>query len=541
MIFIKLLSGISIPLQDKWMKFSMHRIVVIMIVIMVMVTACKSKSVQDSTPAKTDMGSGVNQTPLSTVPTIAVDENLESTVESLNSSPTVSPTSTPDPSALTDPSKASPPDPPIYGMHIHNLDSFDNISLGQLAGTYWTRFDDFHWSAIEPTNSDPADYQWSTVNESGLINAAEGGFEIIGIILFTPEWAQKYQGVYCGPIADEAFDDFAEFMNDLVLRYSQPPYNVSYWEIGNEPDISRSLVPPDIGFGCWGEDDDQYYGGGYYGEMLKAVYPAIKAADPDAQVLVGGLNLDCDPDNPPVYPPNSRQLKDCTPSLFLEGILSSGGGDYFDGVSFHAYDYYYGDSLFSNGNWHSNSRTTGPVLINKTKYLDDLLSEYGYEDKYLINTEVALLCGSDGKEPFCQSEEFSTTKANYVAKSYAAALAEGLSGNVWYSLSGWRSSGLVNNALQPNEAYVAYKYSQSKLGSATFVREITDYPGVMGYEYVGESGKIWILWSLDDVGQEILLPSPSLNISNVYGEAIPSEQLIMVTQSPIYIEWTPDS
>ncbi len=518
----------------------MHRKILVMVVIMVMATACQSNSVDDPTPAKTEIGSGMNLTPISTMPTIDVDENLESTIESLNSLPTVNPTSTSDATGLSDPTEGSYPRSSIYGLHIHNLDSNEQLSLGQSAGANWNRFDDFHWRAIEPTNSDPTDFQWSTVNESGLINSAESGFEVIGIVLFTPEWAQKYQGVFCGPVAEEAFDDFAEFMNALVLRYSQPPYNVRYWEIGNEPDIDRSLVPPDFGFGCWGEEDDQYYGGGYYGEMLKAVYPAIKAADSNAQVLVGGINLDCDPTNPPVHPPNSRELKDCTPSLFLEGILSSGGGDYFDGVSFHAYDYYFGDSLYANGNWHSSSETTGPVLINKTKYLGDLLSVYGYEDKLLINTEVALLCGSDGKEPICQSEEFSKTRANYVAQSYAAALAEGLAGNVWYSLTGWRASGLVNNALQPNEAYDAYKHSESKLGNATFVREISDFPDVMGYEFTGESSKVWILWSLNDTGQMVQLPSLPLIISNVYGEAIPSDQLIMVTQSPIYIEWTPD-
>ena len=159
----------------------------------------------------------------------------------------------------------------------------------------------------------------------------------------------------------------------------------------------------------------------------------------------------------------------------------------------------------------------------------------------LINTEIALLCGSDGKEPVCQSDEFSKTKANYVAQSYAAALAEGLSGNVWYSLTGWRASGLVDNTLQPNEAYVAYKFSESKLGSATFVREVSEFPGLMGYEFVGESGKVWILWSHDDVGQGVQLPSLPLNISNVYGEPISPDQLITVTQSPIYIEWNPDS
>ena len=39
--------------------------------------------------------------------------------------------------------------------------------------------------------------------------------------------------------------------------------------------------------------NDPYYGGGYYAEMLKIVYPQIKAADPEAQILIGGLLLFC--------------------------------------------------------------------------------------------------------------------------------------------------------------------------------------------------------------------------------------------------------
>ena len=37
----------------------------------------------------------------------------------------------------------------------------------------------------------------------------------------------------------------------------------------------------------------KYYGGGYYGEMLKAVYPQIKAVNLQSQVH-GWILLDCD-------------------------------------------------------------------------------------------------------------------------------------------------------------------------------------------------------------------------------------------------------
>ena len=162
-------------------------------------------------------------------------------------------------------------------------------------------------------------------------------------------------------------------MEEAVTRYSKPPYNVKYWELGNEPDVDPANMPPNAVYGCWGNINDPYYGGGYYAELLKAIYPRIKVADPDAQVLIGGLLLDCDPTNPPIDA-NTGLPRNCTPSRFLEGILLNGGGEFFDSVSFHAYDYY-GSNLgeYSNANWHSSWNTTGPVLTAKVNYLRKLL------------------------------------------------------------------------------------------------------------------------------------------------------------------------
>lgn len=72
---------------------------------------------------------------------------------------------------------------------------------------------------------------------------------------------------------------------------------------------------------------DEYYGGVDYAEMLKVAYPSIKQADPNAQVMVGGLLLDC---NPNTGCPNERSTN------FLAGVLQNDGGSY------HASDYYFG-------------------------------------------------------------------------------------------------------------------------------------------------------------------------------------------------------
>jgi hypothetical protein len=435
---------------------------------------------------------------------------------------------------------ASPetPNQPLIGIHIDNLSSPDQLSLFKNAGGYWTRFDGFFWDLIEPVETAKPSYDWDKVNEAALKSAAQAGAQVIAIVHFAPGWAQKYPGVACGPFAQAALNKFASFMNALVRRYSQPPYNVKYWEIGNEPDIDHNFVDPHSGFGCWGDQNDPYYGGGYYAEMLKATYDQVKSADPLAQLLIGGLLLDCDPVNPPETSLNSGQYKNCVSSLFLKGILKNGGGDYFDGVSFHAYDYY-GNQLgkYSNPNWHSSWNTTGPVFIAKTRFIRSEFAAYGLGDKLLVNTELALLCGHDGTEAPCRAKDYDLTKAYYLTQANAAALAHGLSANLWYSLTGWRASGLVDGSLKPNPAYEADQFSAAQLKDAAFVGEVSDFPGVKGYEFNKEGKRLWLLWSLDGDKHTIQLPNIPTHIWDAFGKALLTETDLTITLAPVYFEW----
>jgi hypothetical protein len=428
------------------------------------------------------------------------------------------------------------PDEPFVGIHIDRITAMQYVNLFEAPSTLWTRYDELHWDQIEPQFTESPTYNWSPVNEEALARVGEKGYEIIGIIQFAPEWAQKYPPYACGPISELYLDRYAEFVYSLVSRYYQPPYNIHHWELGNEPDASWEAVDPHSGFGCWGDGTDPYYGGGYYAEMLKKVYPQIKSADPSASVLIGGLLLDCDPDSPPETQPGSGVLKDCSPSKFLEGVLLNGGGDYFDGVSFHSYDYYQNESgKFSNINWD----TTGPVLIAKANYLRNLLDSYGYSDKSLINSELALLCGSTGQEPECNTPEYLNTKASYMAQANAEALVEGLSGNLWFSLRGWRGSGLVDKSLEKNPAFNAHIFSAEIFNHARYVNDVFSYPGVKGYEFEKPDLIFWILWSQDGVSHSVMLPTIPAGIFDVYGAPLESGQTLEVDSSPAYIFWNP--
>ncbi len=272
--------------------------------------------------------------------------------------------------------------------------------------------------------------------------------------------------------------------------------------------------------------------------MLKQAYPQIKSINPEARVLVGGLLLDCDPLNPPETESGSGVRKDCRSGLFLQGILEGGGGEFFDGVSFHAYDYYQGTpGNYSNPNWYSAWDTTGPVLKAKANYLHAVLESYGYPDKFLMNTETALLCGRDGKEPVCQTEDFERTKASYLSMANAAALADGLRANIWYSLRGWRGSQLVGTDGQPNRAFQALQFNGDLLAGVEAAGEVLEYPEIKAYEFRTPELRIWVMWSVDGSSRELQLAETPRAIFDILGNEVPPSLILSLSDEPLYVVW----
>jgi hypothetical protein len=311
------------------------------------------------------------------------------------------------------------------------------------------------------------------------------------------------------------------------------------------------MLPNNWWGGCWGDEGDpDGYGGQYYGAMLQQVTPRIKAASPEARVLVGGLLLDCDPDNPPEDPDNPPEDKDCSSANFLKGILEGGGGPYFDGVSFHAYDYHIGapSGYYDNPNWRSSWDTTGPVAVAKARYLRSVLTGYGYKDKFLINTETALLlCDNDPDTPCVPDDVAELTKAYYLPQAYAVAISEGLVASIWFDARGlWgRGNGLLAG-VYPDfielDAYRTYRFASQKMQGAFGGHRISGYAGVTGYEITFDAGEIlpapdhvWLLWSLDGEDHLIHLPATPTAVYDVFGNLLESSADLTVTISPVYV------
>ncbi len=413
---------------------------------------------------------------------------------------------------------------------------------------HWARRNGLEWSRVEKVEGV---YDWGNVQglETNLIETSEMGLEVILVVRSTPEWAQEDYGSFCGPIKDSKRQAFANFMYEAVKRYSAPPYNVKYWQIWNEPDMDRRLVDIEPErktepYGCWGDATDGYFGGGEYADVLEVVTPRIKQADPQAQVVVGGLMLPCSQ-------ALSKWPQACNhQEKYLEGILRHNGaydgGNYFDVVAFHAYDFYWNRlGKFGNGNWGSSWKYNGVILTEKYAFLKDVLTRYGYGNTPLMASENALLCGSDGTEPVCLTREFEETKAYYVAQTYTTALTEGGMANIWYALRvNWRGSGLLDNYGNPLPAYHAYGEARNRLMEATFTRELFEYGNVKGYEFHSPDRNIWVMWSqvegadLSVLPTSVALPTVPDAVYDVYGNpAYFNGTNLTVNAMPLYIEW----
>jgi len=465
----------------------------------------------------------------------------------------------------------------VFGVEMDQITIGGGLDQVAAANTTWVRRNGVLWADVEP---DEGTRDWSVLAglEQELRDASANNLQVILIVRKTPSWAQKVTGYSCGPIKPEKLGAFGNFMVDLVSRYSVPPYNVRYWEIWNEPDVDPALAAyiggDSIPFGCWGDWTDPYYGGGYYAEMLKAVYPRIKAADAQAQVLVGGLLLDCDPRGSPSTCATVGHGE--SPPKFLEGILRNNGGAYFDGVGYHVYDGYYGAlGQYSLWTWNSAWNTTGPTTIAKARFIKEVLGAYNISDKFIMNTETAVVCGGFNDppgQPPCESDPtsaFEQTKAYYVAQVYAAAIAEGLRANIWYSVSGWRNSGLLRPELTwpqktfasefrptaqnsglltssgaPRLAYYAYQFARSELADASFVGDIGSadiggVSGVKGYKFNRGDRTIWLLWSLDGATHLISLSGLPLAAWDALGNSVTPAASMNVDLIPLYLEWSP--
>ncbi|MGN6360093.1 MAG: cellulase family glycosylhydrolase, partial [Thermomicrobiales bacterium] len=196
-------------------------------------------------------------------------------------SPTTPPTSAATPSATTAPVAATPAVPPLaitplqtkglqYGFNVFLAGNAGGAELNsrtmakvQEAGFGWVRVQ-LQWSELEP-----APGQYDTTPYDYIIGAAaSSGTQVLVSVVKAPAWAAPSRP---GALPEDTAA-FQRTMRFLAGRYAG---KVQAWEIWNEENLAGEV-------------------GGHvdvapYVATLKAGYSGVKAADPQAFVLFGGL------------------------------------------------------------------------------------------------------------------------------------------------------------------------------------------------------------------------------------------------------------
>jgi Beta-galactosidase len=186
----------------------------------------------------------------------------------------------------------------------------------------------FSWAQIEPNRGF---FNWNVVDATVAANA-KAGLTTMPFLFGTPAWAARLDGWTCdfdscislAPRSDMSRQAFADFAAAVVRRYgpggafwrehrelSAEP--IETWQIWNEPNLS-SFYGPAV---------DPVA----YGALVKAAADAIRAVDPDAQILLGGLTG---------TKSNERRTSSAS---FLNALYTVPEiADSFDGIAVHPYN-----------------------------------------------------------------------------------------------------------------------------------------------------------------------------------------------------------
>lgn len=389
------------------------------------------------------------------------------------------------------PSLAKEARPSVFGLEMFRVEEARGLDLVVATNTQWTRRNGLPWRLVEPEEG--KGYRWDApfvvALERELLNASRHNLNLILTIRSSPRWATAPYTADCAPINPAKVEAYTRFLAAAVARYSKPPFNVRYWEIGNEPDYVSAQDSP---FGCWGIPGDAYYGGEAYGRVLRAAAAAIKRANPEVKVLNGGLML---------VRPYDPARPDDTVGRFFEGMLRAGAGDAIDIVSFHAYIYY-------------DPRQPGlsPRSDWRVDYLRGLMRQYGVPEKPLIRTESAMLC------PVITAA-CRWAQADFMARLYARSMRDGLLGNLWfiYDSDGFHSAALVDpgDGFLPRPAYFAYRQTATVLGGSGYIGPIVGLPpAAEGYRFAKDEATIYVFWA--DEPAEVALPVSAAQRAECY-------------------------
>ena len=203
---------------------------------------------------------------------------------------------------------------PIVGVHTR-LTGLDEatiernlVQVREMGAT--TIVDLFPWAFIQPRS--PHAFEWHGA-DIVIEHAQRQGLTVIARLDFVPAWARPANTNDRYLDADH-YADYANFVAAFAQRYA--PKGVQVLQILNEPNLRFE----------WGDRAPDPVA---YAELLKVVYPTVKAVAPDVSITVAGLS----PGGPTgAIEPNTLSVNDLQ---YFDVLLSEHAP--FDAVAVHAY------------------------------------------------------------------------------------------------------------------------------------------------------------------------------------------------------------
>ena len=301
-------------------------------------------------------------------------------------------------------------------------------------GVHWVRFQ-MIWDNVQPMG--PHGYHWS--HYDALVRAiVKRKLEPLAVLGTAPPWARPStctDAQTCAPASPQAFADFARA---AAHRYGRR--GLTHWEIWNEPNTAA----------FWKPHPDPVA----YAALLKAAYPAIEEADPDATVISGGLA-------PVETLADSSGVVRYDPLSFLAAMYANGAGGAFDAVGIHPYTFPRMPGRAAYG-WG--------ILGHGSPSIRGLMTSYGDAGKQVWATEYGAPTSEAAVGGISES-----LQARLVQRAYAAWARLPWTGPmIWYSYrdrGGIVSDpenffGLVRSDGTRKPAYFAYQGLAARAGSA---------------------------------------------------------------------------
>jgi hypothetical protein len=350
------------------------------------------------------------------------------------------------------------------------------------SGAHWIRVG-VEWRTLAPQDVPVAQYQWSAYDAT-LRNIGVNGLRAIAVLGGNPTWAADFSR---GPVHKVSWARWAEYIRAVVQRYRVEPYNVKHWEIYNEPDAADWFDSQGNRRAAYGDRPEEYI------HALKVAHETIKALDPQAIVIFGGIAYDAFTDDPsPGFFTRS----------FLERVLDGGASQYFDWMNFHYYPTF---------EW----RWSFP---QKVQALKQLLQRRGLKQP-LICTEIGF-----SSEPAHGGS--AQAQAAKVVQLFTRGIAEQLDVMIWYTLADYGNLndfysffGLLDVYGKPKSSWTAFRVMSRQLTGWRFIERLgVAPPALEGYVFANATGqRQYVIWSNDNHAYPMTLQN-MLEVTTLAGE-----------------------